>query len=78
MQAAVEMTTGGLFAGKNFSFEQGECLGLARGMHSESLQTRQDRGQFVAAIQRQANLFNRSDLKIRLVLEMIAHGVRTR
>jgi hypothetical protein len=67
---------GGLFAGQDFGFEQSEDLSLERGMHPEPLQPRQDRRQFVAALERQANLFDGRDLEIGLSLEGVADGVR--
>src|ERR1035441_9782303 len=44
-------------------------------MHPEPLQTGQNRGQFVAARERQANLFDGRDLEIGLGLKSVAHGV---
>src|SRR5664279_2499057 len=44
-------------------------------MHPKPLQTGQNRGESVAARERQANLFNGRDLKIRLGLKGVAHDV---
>src|ERR1035441_2752707 len=44
-------------------------------MHPEPLQTGEDRGQFVAARERQANLFDGCDLEIGLGLKGVAQGV---
>jgi len=44
-------------------------------MHPEPLQTGQNWGQFVAARERQANLFDGRDLEIGLGLKDVAHGV---
>src|ERR1035438_4158418 len=43
-------------------------------MHPEPLQASQDRGQFVSARERQANLFDGRDLEIGLGLKGVAHG----
>ena len=66
---------GGLLAGEDLGFEPGEDLGLERGVHPNPLQPREDRRQFVAALERQANLFDGGDVQIRLALEMMAHGL---
>ena len=67
--------SGGLFASEDLAFEQSEDLSLERGMHPDPLQAREDGRQFVAALERQTNLFDGRDLKIGLVLEVVAHGV---
>ena len=69
---------GGLLARQDRGFQQGENLGLERGMHPEPLQPGQDRRQLVAALERQANLFDGRDLEIGLGLEGVAHGGRTK
>ena len=66
--------TGALLAGEDFGFEQGEHLGLERGLHPDPLEARQDRRQLVPALERQANLFDGGDLEIGLGLEVVAHG----
>ena len=66
--------TGGLFASDDFSFQQGEDLGLECWVHPDPLQTGQDGRQLVAALERQPNLFDGGDLQIGLGLEMMAHG----
>jgi hypothetical protein len=66
--------SGGLLAGEDFGFQQGENLGLERGVHPEPLQTGEDGREFVAAFERQANLFDGGDLQIGLGLKSVAHG----
>lgn len=39
-------------------FEQGEDLGLERGVHPNPLETREDGREFVAALERETNLLD--------------------
>jgi hypothetical protein len=55
---------------------KGENLGPERGVHPEPLQAGQDRRQFIAALERQTNLFDGHNLEVGLGMERVAHGVR--
>jgi len=64
----------GFFAREDFGFQQGEDLGLECGVHPDPLQAREVGWQFVAALERQANLFDGCDLQVGLELEVMTHG----
>jgi hypothetical protein len=68
---------GGLFAREDFGFQQGEELGLERGVHPDPLESGEDGWQLVAAFERQPNLFDGRDLQIGLGLVGMAHRGRT-
>ena len=65
---------GDLFAGEDFGFEQGEDLRLQRRLRPDPLQAREDRRQFVAALAREDDLFNRHEAEFGLGGEALAHG----
>jgi len=56
---------GGFFVREDLALDEGEDSGLERGMHPEPLEAGEDGRQFIAAAQRQTNLFDGRELEIR-------------
>ena len=56
---------GGLIGREDFAFDEGEDLGLERGMHPEPLEAGEDGRELIAAAERQTNLFDGRELEIR-------------
>ncbi len=67
---------GGFFAGEDFGFEEREDFGLQRRVRPDPLQAGEDRGQLVAALERENDFFDRREAEFGLGGEELAHGIR--